>query len=92
MTDAVGGLIKQLGLYVQLVKIIENHEVDEPVLNGLKNQVKGASESLQKLDDILQKLESRGNILGLFIFDMLFLWDLALPTGRSNTPTVSTDG
>ena len=31
MTDAVGGLIKQLGLYVQLVKIIENHEVDEHI-------------------------------------------------------------
>lgn len=84
MTDAVGGLIKQLGLYVQLVKIIENHEVDEPVLNGLKNQVKGASESLQKLDDILQKLESRGNILGLFIFDMLFLWDFRILSSFAN--------
>lgn len=80
MTGAVGGLVKELGAYVQLVRIIETNDIDEPVLNGLRGRVKGASESLQKLDDILQKLESRGNILGLIIFDMLFLWDFRILT------------
>lgn len=78
MTGAIGGLVKQLGVYVRLVKIIEDYDIDEPVLAGLRSKVDGASESLQKLDDILQKLESRGNILGLIIFDMLFLWDFRI--------------
>lgn len=75
ITDAVGGLVKQHGVYVQLVAIVEQTETQETVLANLRNQVAGASESLKTLDGILQRLESRGNILGLFIFDMLFLWD-----------------
>lgn len=78
MTDTIGGLVKQLGVYVELVRIVENLDSDEPVLADLRGRVAGAGESLRQLDDILQKLESRGNILGLIIFDMLFAWDMRI--------------
>lgn len=81
MTDCVGGLIKQLGIYVQLVSIIEKTTAVDPLLSNMQKNVDGAGESLEKLDNILQKLESRGNILGLFIFDMLFLWDYRILVG-----------
>ena len=41
MTGAVGGLVKELGAYVQLVRIIETNDIDEPVLNGLRGRVRG---------------------------------------------------
>ena len=78
MTGTIGGLVKQLGVYVELVRIVENLDSDEPVLADLRGRVAGAGESLRQLDDILQKLESRGNILGLIIFDMLFAWDMRI--------------
>ncbi len=81
MTSVVGGLVRQLGVYVRLVDIVENVTTDEPVLAELRRKVDGAGESLRLLNDILQKLESRGNILGLFMFDMLFLWDYRILTG-----------
>lgn len=80
MTGVVGGLVRQLGVYVRLVDIVENIQTDEPVLAGLRQKTVGAGESLRLLNDILQKLESRGNILGLFMFDMLFLWDYRILT------------
>lgn len=80
ITGAVGGLTKQLGVYVRLVRIVETCDIDEPVLCAIRKQVDGAGTSLQELDDILQKLDSRGNILGLLIFDMLFMWDFRILT------------
>lgn len=81
MTGCVGGLVRQLGIYVRLVSIIENTTAADPLLSSMQKNVAGAGESLEKLDNILQKLESRGNILGLFIFDMLFLWDYRILVG-----------
>lgn len=78
VTEAVGGLVKQLGTYVQLVALVEADDTDEPVIAALRQRTNGAGESLKALDNILQKLESRGNILGLFFMDMLFLWDFRI--------------
>lgn len=75
VTDAVNRLGKQVDTYVNLVRIVETVSGNDDVLTSLRRRVEGAGESMRTLDDMLHKLDSRGNILGLFFFDMLFLWD-----------------
>jgi DNA mismatch repair ATPase MutS len=75
VTDAVNRLGKQVDTYVNLVRIVETMPGNDDVLTALRRRVEGAGESMRMLDDMLHKLDSRGNILGLFFFDMLFLWD-----------------
>ncbi len=82
ISRAVGRLLTQLNLYIGLVRCIDKADFKCEELKGIKNTLFGdhadALASFVRLSDILERLDSRSNILGLIILNILTLSDFFL--------------
>lgn len=79
ISKAVDKLHEQLQVYVKLIQqISETTAFATPQNAAIVNVLQGARQSFDQLNDILNGLDRRGNILGLFLMDALFLSDYFL--------------
>ena len=76
ISKVVDKLHEQLQVYVQLIRqVSETTAFTTPQNAAIVNVLQGARQSFDQLNDILNGLDRRGNILGLFLMDALFLSD-----------------
>ncbi len=79
ISKAVDKLHEQLQVYVELIRqVSETTAFTTPQNASIVNVLQGARQSFDQLNDILNGLDRRGNILGLFLMDALFLSDYFL--------------
>ena len=79
ISKVVDKLHAQLQVYVQLIRqVSETTTFTTPQNTDIVNVLHGARQSFDQLNDILNGLDRRGNILGLFLMDALFLSDYFL--------------
>lgn len=79
ISKAVDKLHAQLQVYVELIRqVSETTAFTTPQNAAIVNVLQGARQSFDQLNDILNGLDRRGNILGLFLMDALFLSDYFL--------------
>ena len=79
ISKAVDKLHEQLQVYVELIRqVSETTAFTTPQNATIVNVLQGARQSFDQLNDILNGLDRRGNILGLFLMDALFLSDYFL--------------
>lgn len=79
ISKAVDKLHEQLQVYVELIRqVSETTAFTTPQNAAIVNVLQGARQSFDQLNDILNGLDRRGNILGLFLMDALFLSDYFL--------------
>ncbi len=79
ISKAVDKLHEQLQVYVELIRqVSETAAFTTPQNASIVNVLQGARQSFDQLNDILNGLDRRGNILGLFLMDALFLSDYFL--------------
>lgn len=79
ISKVVDKLHAQLQVYVQLIRqVSETTTFTTPQNASIVNVLQGARQSFDQLNDILNGLDRRGNILGLFLMDALFLSDYFL--------------
>ena len=79
ISKAVDKLHEQLQVYVMLIRqVSETTTFTTPQNAAIVNVLQGARQSFDQLNDILNGLDRRGNILGLFLMDALFLSDYFL--------------
>ena len=79
ISKAVDKLHEQLQVYVELIRqVSETTTFTTPQNASIVNVLQGARQSFDQLNDILNGLDRRGNILGLFLMDALFLSDYFL--------------
>lgn len=79
ISKVVDKLHAQLQVYVKLIrKVSETTAFTTPQNAAIVNVLQGARQSFDQLNDILNGLDRRGNILGLFLMDALFLSDYFL--------------
>lgn len=79
ISKAVDKLHAQLQVYVELIRqVSETTTFTTPQNAAIVNVLQGARQSFDQLNDILNGLDRRGNILGLFLMDALFLSDYFL--------------
>lgn len=79
ISKVVDKLHAQLQVYVQLIRqVSETTTFTTPKNASIVNVLQGARQSFDQLNDILNGLDRRGNILGLFLMDALFLSDYFL--------------
>lgn len=79
ISKAVDKLHEQLQVYVELIRqVSETATFTTPQNAAIVNVLQGARQSFDQLNDILSGLDRRGNILGLFLMDALFLSDYFL--------------
>ena len=79
ISKVVDKLHAQLQVYVQLIRqVSETTTFTTPQNAAIVNVLQGARQSFDQLNDILNGLDRRGNILGLFLMDALFLSDYFL--------------
>lgn len=79
ISKVVDKLHAQLQVYVQLIRqVSETTTFTTPQNASIVNVLHGARQSFDQLNDILNGLDRRGNILGLFLMDALFLSDYFL--------------
>ena len=79
ISKAVDKLHEQLQVYVELIRqVSETAAFTTPQNASIVNVLQGARQSFDQLNDILSGLDRRGNILGLFLMDALFLSDYFL--------------
>lgn len=79
ISKAVDKLHEQLQVYVELIRqVSETTAFTAPQNAAIVNVLQGARQSFDQLNDILNGLDRRGNILGLFLMDALFLSDYFL--------------
>lgn len=79
ISKAVDKLHEQLQVYVELIRqVSETTTFTTPQNTSIVNVLQGARQSFDQLNDILNGLDRRGNILGLFLMDALFLSDYFL--------------
>lgn len=79
ISKAVDKLHAQLQVYVELIRqVSETTAFTTPENSAIVNVLQGARQSFDQLNDILNGLDRRGNILGLFLMDALFLSDYFL--------------
>lgn len=79
ISKAVDKLHEQLQVYVELIRqVSETTAFATPQNAAIVNVLQGARQSFDQLNDILNGLDRRGNILGLFLMDALFLSDYFL--------------
>lgn len=79
ISKAVDKLHAQLQVYVELIRqVSETTTFITPQNAAIVNVLQGARLSFDQLNDILNGLDRRGNILGLFLMDALFLSDYFL--------------
>lgn len=78
--NKVSRTTKMLNKYADLIKAIEQMELEAPMLLKLQKQVSdngiSAGKSINKLANILSALDSRLNMIAWFILNGLFLWDI----------------
>lgn len=79
ISKVVDKLHEQLQVYVELIRqVSETTTFTTPQNASIVNVLQGARQSFDQLNDILNGLDRRGNILGLFLMDALFLSDYFL--------------
>ena len=79
ISKAVDKLHEQLQVYVELIRqVSETTTFAAPQNASIVSVLQGARQSFDQLNDILNGLDRRGNILGLFLMDALFLSDYFL--------------
>ena len=79
ISKAVDKLHEQLQVYVKLIQqVSETTAFTTPQNAAIVDVLQGARQSFGQLNDILNGLDRRGNILGLFLMDALFLSDYFL--------------
>lgn len=79
ISKAVDKLHEQLQVYVELIRqVSETTAFATPQNAAIVDVLQGARQSFDQLNDILSGLDRRGNILGLFLMDALFLSDYFL--------------
>lgn len=79
ISKVVDKLHAQLQVYVQLIRqVSETTTFTTPQNASIVSVLQGARQSFDQLNDILNGLDRRGNILGLFLMDALFLSDYFL--------------
>lgn len=79
ISKVVDKLHEQLQVYVELIRqVSETTTFTTPQNAAIVNVLQGARQSFDQLNDILNGLDRRGNILGLFLMDALFLSDYFL--------------
>lgn len=79
ISKVVDKLHAQLQVYVELIRqVSETTTFTTPQNAAIVNVLQGARQSFDQLNDILNGLDRRGNILGLFLMDALFLSDYFL--------------
>lgn len=79
ISKVVDKLHAQLQVYVKLIRqVSETTTFTTPQNAAIVNVLQGARQSFDQLNDILNGLDRRGNILGLFLMDALFLSDYFL--------------
>ena len=79
ISKVVDKLHAQLQVYVKLIRqVSETTAFTTPQNAAIVNVLQGARQSFDQLNDILNGLDRRGNILGLFLMDALFLSDYFL--------------
>ena len=79
ISKAVDKLHEQLQVYVELIRqVSETTAFTTPQNAAIVDVLQGARQSFDQLNDILSGLDRRGNILGLFLMDALFLSDYFL--------------
>ncbi len=79
ISKVVDKLHAQLQVYVKLIRqVSETTTFTTPQNAAIVNVLQGARQSFDQLNDILNGLDRRGNILGLFLLDALFLSDYFL--------------
>lgn len=79
ISKAVDKLHAQLQVYVELIRqVSETTAFTTPQNAAIVNVLQGARQSFDQLNDTLNGLDRRGNILGLFLMDALFLSDYFL--------------
>ena len=79
ISKVVDKLHAQLQVYVKLIRqVSETTTFTTPQNASIVNVLHGARQSFDQLNDILNGLDRRGNILGLFLMDALFLSDYFL--------------
>ena len=79
ISKVVDKLHAQLQVYVELIRqVSETTAFTTPQNAAIVNVLQGARQSFDQLNDILNGLDRRGNILGLFLMDALFLSDYFL--------------
>ena len=79
ISKAVDKLHAQLQVYVELIRQVSETTAFTTSQNAaIVNVLQGARQSFDQLNDILNGLDRRGNILGLFLMDALFLSDYFL--------------
>lgn len=82
IAKVVGGLHKQLQTYIRLIGDVQGADFVCVELRRLQGaMLEGGEDALMsfaRLSDILKRLDSRGNVIGLILFNMLFLSDFFL--------------
>lgn len=79
ISKVVDKLHAQLQVYVKLIRLVsQNHAFKTPKNRSLVEMLQGAMVSFDQLNDILNGLDRRGNILGMFLMNALFLSDYFL--------------
>lgn len=79
ISKAVDKLHAQLQVYVELIRQVSETTAFATSQNSaIVDVLQGARQSFDQLNDILNGLDRRGNILGLFLMDALFLSDYFL--------------
>ena len=82
ISKMVGKIHSQLKTYVSLMVMISEAGLTSREHISIVNQLKGsevdAIQSFKELQDILDALDRRGNVLGQIIFNILFLMDFFL--------------
>ncbi len=75
-----GSQAKRLSNYKELLLLIEEKEFQDPLLNGLKDQLltgkQKASEAVEELQKRMAEFDYRNNLLIASVLNALLLWDL----------------
>lgn len=64
--------------YASLVALLQQTPFETELNRKLQQQLKGADVSFMQLQRLLQGLDSRGNVIGLMLFDAFLLYDIFL--------------
>jgi len=75
---SVDVLHEHLQAYVRLIRLVSGTELRAEVNLSIVRRLQTASASFDRLEDILNGLDRRGNILGMILFDTFMLSDLFL--------------
>jgi DNA mismatch repair ATPase MutS len=74
----VAHLSNSLQGYYRLIRLVDSTSFSGQQLQELQTRLNGAETSFHELEGFLKGLDSRGNIFGLIVFNILFLSDFFL--------------